>query len=91
MHQLESTPAISMVPVVSSSNVTAFGYDPTSNTLAVSFKGGSMYDYPNVPPEVHQAFADAESKGSYFLKQIRPNYVGVKRAPAEPEPTHPAA
>lgn len=90
MQQIEPTPAISMVPVVSSSNVTGFGYDPASSTLAVSFKGGSTYDYPNVPPEVHQAFADAESKGSYFLKQIRPKFVGVKRAAAAAEPT-PAA
>lgn len=91
MQEAQSTrPSIPMQPVVSSSNVSAFGYDPTTSTLAVEFKGGKLYLYPAVPASVFTGFQEAESKGSYFLRQVKPFYNGVlqKRDDAD-EPRKP--
>lgn len=48
-----------------SSAVTGYGYDAASKTLAVQFKGGKTYHYPDVPASVHAGFAEAKSIGKY--------------------------
>jgi len=62
-----------MVPLkpVNTSNIEAIGHDPASNTLAVRFKGGSVYHYDNVPAEKHAALMAAPSIGSHFHQQIK--------------------
>ena len=54
---------IELTPV-ESSNVAAIGYDADSRELRVQFKGGAIYRYVGVPPEVHTALMGAPSKGS---------------------------
>lgn len=62
---------INMTPVASN-QVAAIGYDAATKTLAVTFaRGGSLYQYPNVEPEVHAAFIAAESIGKYFGAHIK--------------------
>jgi hypothetical protein len=73
---------IPLTPVTSSSNVTGFGYHAASRVLVVAFKSGGQWEYPGVPPEVHQGFIEAESKGSYFAKHVAP-FKGVKRPPVD--------
>ncbi len=64
--------AIPMTPV-SSNQVGAVGYDPATKTLAVTFTrgAGAIYHYPGVPQETFDAFMAAESKGTFFGKNIK--------------------
>lgn len=58
---------------VESSQVKAVGYDETTRTLAVTFTRGTgaIYHYPDVSPETHDAFVNAESIGTFFGKHIK--------------------
>lgn len=67
---------------VESRLIDSIGYDPKSQTLEIAFPpkkdslpgpGVSVYQYQNVPPEVHAAFMAAESKGKFFGAEIKPN------------------
>ena len=58
---------------VTSSQITSIGYDATTKTLAVLFKGGtSPYHYANVPASLFVDMIVAESIGSFFYKNIKP-------------------
>ncbi|WP_246051616.1 KTSC domain-containing protein [Panacagrimonas perspica] len=59
-----------MVPV-SSSNLSAVGYDATTQTLRVSFVDGGLYDYSGVPASVHASLMSASSHGAYFDAHIK--------------------
>ncbi len=69
---------IAMVAVISS-QLAGVGYDAESKTLRITFAKrkdgtpGSSYDYADVEPETHEAMMAAESVGSYFHKNIKPN------------------
>lgn len=63
-------PTIQLRPVVSS-NILAVGHCPETDTLAVQFKGGQTYHYPNCTAEEHDAFVSAESIGSHFHKTFK--------------------
>lgn len=63
--------AINMAPV-ESSQIASIGYDQATKTLAILFaRGGSLYQYPDVEPEVHAAFIAAESVGKYFGAHLK--------------------
>jgi hypothetical protein len=73
------------------------GVETHGTTLRVHFRKGGSYDYQDVPAETMEALKSAESVGRYFLKEIRPNFTGVKAdveevivtdsdSPAEPQP-----
>ncbi len=59
---------IDMKPV-ESGNILEIGYKDL--VLRVKFKGGGLYNYYEVPPEIHEAFIEADSKGSFLSKNIR--------------------
>lgn len=59
---------------VKSSMLQAYGYDGTSQTLAVRFSPGKIYHYKNVPPDVAEKVANAESIGKAFASLIRGQY-----------------
>ena len=48
---------------VQSSNVAAVGYDHEAQELHVEFKGGGMYIYEGVPPDVAAQVQGAPSVG----------------------------
>ena len=62
-----------MTPV-DSSNIAQIGYDATTQQSYVEFKEGRTYIYSAVPDLSVQEFLDADSKGSYFSREIKPNY-----------------
>lgn len=66
---------------VSSSNIRAIGYDPNTQVLEVEFTNGSVYQYANVPNELHEALMSAGSHGSFFGTEIRryPNQYPFQR------------
>jgi len=59
---------------VNSSNIESVGYDSDSLTLEVEFKGGSVYQYYDVPSHVYENFISAESLGSYLHHSIKNNF-----------------
>lgn len=56
---------------VVSSQILSIGYDAQTETLEIEFKGGSVYQYEEVPAEVHAAFMTAPSKGNFFRERIK--------------------
>jgi hypothetical protein len=68
---------ITMIPVTSS-QIAAIGHDPETNTLAIRFPtkkdgvSGSLYTYSNFTADDFAKFQAAESKGSYFIRTIKP-------------------
>jgi hypothetical protein len=49
-------------------------YKADHGKLFVRFKNGGEYVYVGVPGEVHRSFIEAESRGGYFLSEIRDRY-----------------
>jgi len=46
-------------------------YDAENRILYLRFRSGDVYRYFAFPPEQYQQFLDAESRGRYFLANIR--------------------
>lgn len=63
---------------VSSSHVVSVGYDPNTLTLEVEFKGGSGYQYFDVPETVYQELMRASSVGKFMHANIYNNYRSTK-------------
>ena len=59
---------------VASSNVRAIGYDAQKQTLEVEFLNGSVYQYYNVPENMHQQIMNASSKGQFLYLYIKNQY-----------------
>lgn len=61
---------------VESSNIKAIGYDPFDRILKVVMKRfpNIMYEYKDVPLHVFQLMEKAESKGKYFVTDIKGKY-----------------
>lgn len=70
---LNSPKELSRVPV-KSSNIVSVGYDPESQILEIEFRGGSVYQYQNVPTMTHFALMSADSIGSFVAKEIKDAY-----------------
>lgn len=49
-------------------------YDPAARRMLVIFMTGRKYIYEDVPPDVHEAFQVAPSKGGFFNAEIRDRY-----------------
>lgn len=59
---------------VDSTNLKSVGYDKASKTLEIEFQNGGVYEYYEVPKEEFDDLMSANSKGSYFMSNIRPFY-----------------
>lgn len=70
--QENSLPPESIMKKVESSQIEAIGHEPTTNTLFIQFKKGSVYSYGNVDADLHKRFMESESQGSFFYKHIKP-------------------
>ncbi len=63
---------------VSSSNISAIGYDADSEILEVEFTNGAVYAYSGVPSGEYQGFMNADSKGKYLHANIKSHYSVTK-------------
>lgn len=88
-------PNIREMIAVSSSQLAAIGHDPDTNTLAIRFNGkgdkpGSLYHYDNFTAYQFAELTSAESKGSYFIRNVKNNpahpYRRVEEKPADAGP-----
>lgn len=64
---------------VQSSNVSMVGYNESKRMLTVQFKSGQVFSYSGVPPEKYRELLQADSIGSHFAREIKPNYEGQRR------------
>lgn len=55
---------------VASSNISAIGYNSTSQVLRVIFNGGSSYLYFGVEPEIWNALIRSQSKGKFLTESV---------------------
>jgi hypothetical protein len=55
---------------VESSMIRSVGYDAASETLEVEFNSGKVYQYFEVPAEIHRELMEASSVGSYMQAEI---------------------
>ena len=69
---------VDRVPV-QSSNIRSIGHDPDTNTLTVEFNNGSLYDYHDVPKDVHEELIAAKSVGGHLNANIKGVYKHVKK------------
>ena len=59
---------------VESSDLNSVGYDPSTKTLEIEFHSGGIYQYFDVPENIHSELMSAPSKGKYFHKFIKNVY-----------------
>ena len=59
---------------VAPSKVATIGYDRPTQTLEVEFVNGSVYQYYNVPEQMHERIMSAPSKGGFLYAHIRDSY-----------------
>ena len=62
-----------MIPV-SSSALSAIGYDPQTRRMKITFAQGHTYDFCRVPQQVFDALMRAPSKGTYYNENIKGRY-----------------
>lgn len=66
-----------LVPVESSA-VEAVGYAAAERELYVRFVGGDLYAYADVSEDEYRALLNAESKGTFVNREIKPHH-GYRR------------
>lgn len=54
-----------------SSNIASLKYDSETWTLEVTFHGGSMYHYFDVPENIWEGLKNAASQGVYLNAEIK--------------------
>jgi hypothetical protein len=65
---------------VSSSNLAAVGYDPSTEVLEVEFiKNSSVYRYFGVPRHIYESLLAAPSIGQFFNAYIKDRYAAEKQ------------
>lgn len=63
-----------VLDIPNSSNIDKLTYTITTRDLQISFKSGIDYVYKEVPMDVVNSFATAESAGKFFNKEVRNSY-----------------
>lgn len=56
---------------IDSSAIKCVAYDPDIKVLLVRFPSGAAWEYSEVTPEEYCRMLNAESRGSYFIRNIR--------------------
>jgi hypothetical protein len=60
---------------VDSSMIASIGYDCDKNILEIEFKNnGRIFEYYDVPLDEYEQIMNVESKGKYFLANIKPYF-----------------
>ncbi|GIL41689.1 KTSC domain-containing protein [Roseiterribacter gracilis] len=60
--------------IIESESLAAVGYDPARLLLRLQFRAGGLYEYDGVPQRIWRELMRAESKGRYFIDEIRGRY-----------------
>jgi len=54
-----------------STTIRCFTYDPAARTLSITFSGGLIHDYENIPQTVAWGLRGASEAGDYYRSRIR--------------------
>jgi len=61
--------------IITSEMIQSFGYDSDNAILEIEFrKGGAVWQYPEFAEITWNEFYNSESRGKYFLTNIRGKY-----------------
>ena len=60
--------------MASTTTIQHISYDEAAHELHVTFAGGAIYTYYNVPAHVYRSFRTAEAKGQYFRQFVADRY-----------------
>ena len=63
---------------VASKGIASIGYSKRLHILEIEFVNGAVYRYLEVAPSVHRELMAAESKASYYDRNIKGNYPSVR-------------
>lgn len=63
---------------IKSSNMKSVDYDEKEEKLIIEFIGGSKYQYDKLSLQLYKDFMEAESKGKFFHKNIKSQFIGKK-------------
>lgn len=63
---------------IQSKAITSIGYDAAGRCLEIRFRDRRVYEYRDVPLDVHRQFLAAASKGQYFNETIRGRFTYVE-------------
>lgn len=56
--------------IINSTNIVNITYLSNGN-LIIEFRGGSVYEYKNVPVALYEEFIKSDSKGKFFYAKIK--------------------
>lgn len=59
---------------VESSDIVSIGYEPAESILEVEFRGGRIYQYREVEPDIYAQFMRADSYGTFFFAHVNGRY-----------------
>lgn len=59
---------------VSSTNLSAVGYDSSNRILTILFRSGHLYEYYGVPQNIFEGLLSAPSKGKFHHRYIKNSY-----------------
>lgn len=79
---MDNIPAIAITPA-SSEMISGHGYDEATKTLALQFKGGTVYHYAGVSPDLYTTFKGAKSLGTFINQHIKGKFTATKLPPAK--------
>jgi hypothetical protein len=63
---------------VESTTLRSAGYEAAREILELEFAAGDVYQYLEVPASVYRSLMQAESKGTYFNREIRDAYTTLR-------------
>jgi hypothetical protein len=69
-----SSESETIIDVTGSSAIKAASYQAANEKLVITYTGGSMYLYSDVPAQTATDFKDAESKGRYLVEHVKDKY-----------------
>lgn len=56
---------------VESSMIESIGHDETTSRMVIVFRNGYVYEFHMVPRSVFEEFINAESKGKFFMDNLK--------------------
>ncbi|MCK4947538.1 MAG: KTSC domain-containing protein [Candidatus Aureabacteria bacterium] len=59
---------------IDSSMIRSIGYDANSSTLEIEFNSGAIWQYFDFPESSWCEFNTSDSKGKFFLREIKKQY-----------------
>ena len=57
--------------LVKSTNIHSIGYDKKSQILEIKFHSGGVYEYSEIPKELHKGLMWASSIGKFYHQNIK--------------------